>query len=388
MPAFKPPPLSWRPELKGTSRSWHWYRAAGVNKDGSAKRTTAHVMARVAVLRKDKIRLINAKDDHERTPEDVKSMEKEANFRANDLRRSTERNALPENKEPRAAANKKWSLKNHKQKADAVNKFIGENGVDASDEPLSDEDAFMFIRGLMEDKDSALGRDIFNALGGMSLKEAFWDGQATSSIYALSARGDPTIGGTAAESINFLTCRPEGFSILSRTDGNKNFRFKDQAFKDLCLDYVPIYVTSSYANCTTMESAFQLFFDFLPVGSHRLWKQSGAGGFSRTLRTLDMKYIEKTGDTEPKFMFGITILPNVAVIERGEDANGKEIVISITGGKDIRCNVNQPIKPKPVMNASQEAARAAVYATLPPHFVAKAAELSHIKQNPHYPGGV
>jgi hypothetical protein len=121
-----------------------------------------------------------------------------------------------------------------------------------------------------------------------------------------------------------------------------------------------------------MESALQLFFDYLTV-SQKLWKQSGAGIFHRKLRPVDIDYIKSTGDLSPKFMVGITIISNVSVVEQEIDINGKEIVKFVTAGAGVKCSVHQPKMSTPIMTKSQESARAAAYDTLTRNFKEQAA---------------
>jgi hypothetical protein len=390
---------SWREDLKGTARSWHWWRAAGFKKDGSDKSRKAHSEARLVLHRIEKLRLIDAKDVDDITPEDIEFLDKEtlrvgkknanrkkwlakpgnvAKEAATKAKRrakpgnaakaaatNTEWRAKPENKVKRNAIQAKWRIGMNAKKAVSVDKFSEESGCDTRADPLTDVEAFTDVRKLIEDEDSDIGQEIFKLLG-MTLKQAFWDGQGTAAMYPCASRGDASIGGSTAESINFMVGRKA--PILTNGVSKTPFKSTQQNFNKLGLRYIPLYSTTSYGNCTTMESAFQLFFDFLPIGSYRLWKQSGAGNFHRPLRTNDMDYITKTGDLNPKFVFGITFISNVAVIQRGIDAEGMDIVKSISAGNGVQCDVNQPLNSKPNMTASQESARAAVYATLPPHF--------------------
>jgi hypothetical protein len=387
-----PPDASWRPELKGTIRAWNWQRAAGINKDGSTKTRMEHRSERVRVNRKAKLKEINDKDVDDRTPEDKEYLEKEAANREHIKKKrdtpanrehikkqratpvnkakaseyNQKRRNIPANKAKQAGYAKKRQIKIHAEKVAGVQKFSDETGCGTGDEPLTNEDAFMSVRRLMDDKDSPTGQAIVEVLG-MTLGNALWDGKGNSSIYALAGRGDGAVGGSQAEWINFLVKRKD--PVLTNGASKKHFTSTQQNFKDLGLHYIPIYKTKSYANCTTFESAFQLAFDFLPIG-RRLWKQSGAGNFKRQLRTKDMNYITRTGDLNPEFMFGITILPNVSVTEQVVNADGEDIIKSISAGNGVHCDVTQAIYTNPIMTDEQEAARAAMYATLPPHYCA------------------
>ena len=62
-----PPPATWKPGLKGTALAWEWRRAAGVNKDGSAKTRNAHAHERKNVLRLERFRVLKLKDESEWT---------------------------------------------------------------------------------------------------------------------------------------------------------------------------------------------------------------------------------------------------------------------------------------------------------------------------------
>jgi hypothetical protein len=418
---MEPPPANWKPHLKGALRAWTWWRAAGVNKDGSAKSSNAHEKARHSVLHKERIRVITEIDPEDRTPVQIKYLDahlarlavkkKSAKKRNADPEKAAHDAALrkkysqtPEGAASRSAISKKWRktpkgvskgaasmkkwrktpkgvaasargvkksrMKKHTKKLKATEQFIVENSVevDVDETPLSDQEAFNRVLAIIGDKDSVVGAKIFDTLGEQTLRQAFWDGCGNHAMYPCAARGNAGVDiGAAAESIRFMVKDPG--PILRHADDNKDFKYSQESFKELGLVYIPIYITNSYANCTTFESAFQLFFDFLPIGSHRLWKQSGTGVFHRPLRTGDMKYIKETGDLNPKFFFGITVLKNVNVVEMEIDS---EVVKSITGGNEVACNVNQPILSTPIMTKSQEEARAAVYATLPRNWVDQA----------------
>ena len=250
---------------------------------------------------------------------------------------------------------------------DNVTKFISDNNLDIGTGVLSDEDAFKYVVEIMDDKTTAMGKDIFDALGGMTLRTSLWDGGFNGAVYALTARGE-AFGGGHAEYIRFLVNNRRNPSTLTHPDG-KHFKYSDPEFKNLQTTFVPLRICNSYANCTTMESAFQLLFDFLEVGSQRLWLRSGNGRSNLALRKSDMKYIEVTGDKNPKFVFGITIIKNVSV-ERTTDSNGKEIASFITAGIGTRCKVNQPFRPKPFCNKSQRKALDTAQQTLGPNYMA------------------
>jgi hypothetical protein len=110
-------------------------------------------------------------------------------------------------------------------------------------------------------------------------------------------------------------------------------------------------------------------FDFLPVGSKRLWKISGVGKSTLPIRKCDRLYITRTGDTKIRYIFGITIMKHVKIVESTTDVNGKESVLSISCGVGTKCNVNQGARRAPIMNQSQNDALVKAQATLPPNFM-------------------
>jgi hypothetical protein len=125
------------------------------------------------------------------------------------------------------------------------------------------------------------------------------------------------------------------------------------------------------AGCSAIN--YQSLFNFLELGRHRLWKTSGQGNSDLLLRKVDIKYMKENDNLLPKFLFGITILKNVSVIERGIDGNGNDVVRSISGGKGTVCNVNYPTRMGAHINDSQRDALAKAQATLPPNFMDRAA---------------
>jgi hypothetical protein len=279
--------------------------------------------------------------------------------------------AIPEVRAKQVICGKKSRAIVQKKKAAVVEEFMHNNGIEVSTVPLSDEDAFKYLMDLIDDTESVVGKAIFDALGGMTLRTGFWEGECTSAIYALISRGAADVGGCHAESIRFLLKNKSGSSaVLTRADNGEHFKYTDKDFKDLQLVYCPIRVCNSYADVTTMESAFQLLFDFLEVGRHRLWQRSGNGHSKLALRKCDMKYIEDSGDKNPKFMFGITILKNVSVLDRTIDCNGKDIVSYTSGGLGTTCKVNKSLSHTFLCDESQEKALVEAQAMLPPNFMA------------------
>ena len=314
------------------------------------------------------LRLISLKDDSEKTKSDFNVLNKVQHRKALHTEAVLRWNGTPHGKKKRKDDQELRHLNEKVNRADHINKLITEKGLKVSSEPLSDKDAFDYILKLIDDKDSPIGKDIFDTLDGMTLREAFWEGNFEGAMYALTSRGSATVGGSCAEYIGFLVSNRRTPVLTIATDGNK-FKYSDQAFKDLGLVYCPIRVLTTYADCTTMESAFQLLFDFLEIGRHRLWLKSGNGHSQLPLRKVDVKYIVGSGDQNPTFMFGITILKNVSGVKRSTDANGRDVVVSITGGNGIACTVNQPILSRSFTNQSQSEALVATQAILGPNFM-------------------
>ncbi|KAJ1465819.1 hypothetical protein T484DRAFT_1757149 [Baffinella frigidus] len=263
----------------------------------------------------------------------------------------------------------KRAAKITKKKMDRAWEFIEAHGIDIGGEPMTDEEAFQFVVKLIDDSESVVGKTIFEALGGMTLRTAFWEGKSDHAMYALMSRGDATMGESTAEFTRFILKNPVNIPVLTRGDNNERFKYTDEAFKDLGLVYCPIRACSTYADISTLECAFQLLFDFLEVGSQRLWKVSGVGKSPLPLRKCDKLCIERTNDTNLRFMFGITILKHVKVVSRTTGANGRDKVVCITGGQGTKCNVNQRRRRAPIINESQKTALANAQAILPPNFM-------------------
>ena len=359
------PPVNWKPELDLESRTLAWKYAAGNNKDGSAKSNSSHARTRQHEI----IRFINSKYVADRTTEEKQILQK-CNLAR--LRQQTNlgiRTSSPAGVLQIRKSSKKSTLKILKKKSDNVSKFVEETGMDLDAGVLSDQDAFKFVLELIEDYESVVGKAIFDALGGMTLRTAFWEGGSNAAMYALTSRGAADVGGATAEYVRFLLRNAKNMPILTHTDNNKRFKYSDQEFKDLELVYCPIKSCNSFADVTTLESAFQILFDFLEIGSKRLWKVSGHGKSSLLLRKVDMKYIKDTGDKNPKFMFGITILKNVSVLRRSPNANGNDTAVSITAGRGTKCNVNWPVRSNPIVSESQREELIKAQATLPPNFM-------------------
>ena len=364
-----PPPANWKPKLKGTMRAWIGKRAAGFNKDGSCKSKGANTKYRSRIIRTELLRVTHMKDKSELTPEDHIVLEKEKLYKTSSISRGRKYINTPNGKEKNHAINVVIRKRLQDKRAVCVENFIKENEIDIDTVILSDEGAFNYILNLLDDKNSQIGKGIFDALCGMTLREAFWDGGFDGAMYALTSRGDASIGAAQSEAVRFITCNYQNAPVLSRGSDGKRFKYSDKEFKDLELVYCPIWIGSTYANCTTVESAFQLLFDFLTIGQHRLWLKSGVGRSKLALRKCDMKYIEDSGDKNPKFMCGITIIKNVSVLERNTDSRGKDVVAYITGGQGTTCKVNQPKNPKPIWNKSQRKALKTAQETLGPNYM-------------------
>lgn len=323
---------------------------------------------RFRIQNNEAVRLSNLKDDSQKTKSDFIVIKKDENRKALHTEAVLRWNDTPHGKKKRKDDQDLRHLNNKEKRADHVNKLIIEKGIDVSSKTLSDKDAFDYILKLIDDKHSPIGKEIYITLGEMTLREAFWEGNFDGAMYALTSRGSATVGGSCAEYIGFLVSNRRHPVLTIDTDCKK-FKYCDQAFNDLGLVYCPIRALTTYADCTTMESAFQLLFDFLEIGRHRLWVKSGNGHSQLPLRKVDVKYIERSGDKTPTFMFGITILRNISNVKRSINANGRNVVVSITGGNGVACTVNQPLIPRMFTNESQWEALVAAQATLPPNFI-------------------
>jgi hypothetical protein len=373
-----PPPASWETHLSGDARTEAWVNAAGVEKDGKIKSIAAHTQAREKIRNDARIREIQGKAESDKTEKDHAVMKKEEDRKSKDITRTDAHRSKPENRAKNIAYNAAYHMKKRKRNMEKARVFIEKHGLEVGNKELSEEDAFDFVYKLFDDKDSPMGKDIFDALDGMTLREAFWDGKSDSAFYALSSRGMGDEGKSTAESIRFLVANKHAATtVLTHMDG-KNYKYTDPAFKNLELIYCPIGFFKSYADCTAVEAALQLLFNFLEVGSKRLWLQSGVGRFHRPLRTYDMKFIEKIekdgGDKKDKellFFCGITILKNVEVLARITHTNGKDVVTSIKTGLGTICKVNQPLAGTPQCSALQKAALIATQQRLGPNFMDK-----------------
>jgi hypothetical protein len=282
---------------------------------------------------------------------------------------------IPENREKNRVNCAAYRARIRMEKMEAAHTFIQLHGLElGGDKPLTDEAAFDEAYNIFHDKESTMGKVLFEALGGMTPREAFWDGKSRDlAMYVSAARGDGGAGKSNAEGIRFLVKNGKNTTVLTHMDG-KDFKYGDRAFKNLELVYCPVYVSRSYADCTKVESALQLLFNFLEVGSKRLWLRSGVGRFHRPLRSCDMKFIENperdAKDMNLSFMCGITILKNVEVLARNTDSDsGKDIVTSIRAGLGTTCNVNQPKRGKPVCSVEQKTALVSTLKRLGPNFM-------------------
>ncbi|KAJ1466083.1 hypothetical protein T484DRAFT_1756938 [Baffinella frigidus] len=364
------PPSTWKPEIKGNARAHAWKHAAGLNEDGTNKTKIQHKTARAYFRKHETIRVIYRKTESARTPEEREIIAKDTSNRIRQATLAATRAQTPKGKECSRKRDLKHREKSLKLKAMNVEQFIIDNAINVGTERLSDEAAFSFILCLIDDTDSKVGKLIFDTLG-MTLRTAFWNGKSNSAMYALILRGAADVGGANAECVRFLLRNADNIPVLTHADTNKRFKFGDKAFKDLELVYCPIMACGSFADVTTIESAFQLLFGFLEIGRHRLWKISGQGNSELTFRKVDMKYMKKTNDKSPKFMFGITILKNVSVVSRTNTVNGEDIVTCITGGRGTSCTVNHPVRVEHVISESQRVALIKAQTALPPNFMSK-----------------
>jgi hypothetical protein len=328
-----PPSANWKPDLFGAARTEMWKKAAGLNDDGTDKTYAAHADARKKILRDDTIRVVESKNPIEWTDEDRVIFNNEQERKAKERARNVA---------------KHQKLQNNKM--DIAHAFIEEHGLSVQDgPPMSAEDVSDSAYVFLHDKESVMGKALFEALGGKTPWEALWVADSDFSFYISASRGMGDVGGANAEGIRFLVHNPKSTTVLTNMDGN-DFKYADPAFKNLKLLYCPIGIFKSYADCTAVEGFLQLLFDFLPVGSKRLWLESNVGRFARPLRTCDMKYIqklEKAGKHEEAknvvFFCGITILKNVSVLSRINDpVSGKDVVGSIQVGNGTFCKVHQP----------------------------------------------
>ena len=350
------PPDDWRPDLPPEARAYEWKYLAGTKSDGTEKSSIVHQRVRNKIRQKIKFDNITAKSSRERTYDEhlyIKKLEEARVQRTKNSIKFLEKN------QPRVTAMRKVSderkyAKLLTAKLKKAKQFAETNSVDLGKPSLSDDDAFQYVLKLIDDVESDVGKAIFHAFG-MSLRNAFWEGKSSSAMYALMSRGDATIGGNKSEYIGFLVgSNNKRKCVITRGDTKNSFKYGDKEFKNLQLTYVPIRTFDNYADVTAMESAFQLFFDFLPIGSMRLWMKSGNGRSTLPLRKCDKTYITKSGVKKLVFMFGITILKNVEVLESYTDTDGKESVKSITGGLGMTCNVNQPVRRNEIIKPSQK----------------------------------
>ena len=362
-----PPPSNWRDDLNGNARVVAWRFAAGVKNNGNCRNLVAHIRARSNILRDERLRVIRLKDKAVWTPTDHKMLEKEKLRKSRELYHRKKHFAIPANRLKKNLQTSKIEQAHRKEQMKEVAKFISDNNINIDTRVFSDEDAFKYIVELMDDKTSSIGKDIFDALG-MTLRESFWEGQFNGAIYALTTRGEADHKGSSAEYIRFIVNNYEGTTVLTQPGGEK-FKFNDPEFKNLRSTFVPLCFCNTYASCTTMESAFQLLFHFLELGSQRLWLRSGQGCSDLALRKCDMKYIQQSGDKNPIFVCGITIVKNISVVGRTIDSEGKSVVDYITCGLGTKCKVNQPISFGRNCSESQEKALKTAQETLGPNYI-------------------
>jgi hypothetical protein len=362
-----PPDCSWARERSHLSKEEFdeaWIYAAG-KQNGNYKSTNAHEQRRKSIIWKHKVLVAMSKDECDRSPAERAVIEKEE-ARKLDV------------KEYGAVYQPAYDLKKAAEKLEITHALMKENNIHIVEKIRNAKDAFDLAFNLFDDKDSEYGKLIFETLGGKTLREAFWDGKSDDlAMYILASRGMGDLGRSQAESIRFLVNNSGSpTTVLTHMDGT-DFKYSERAFKKLEPVYCPVGVFESYGDCTAVEAALQLIFDFLEVGSKRLWLQSGVGLDSRPLRGRDIRLIKKMQeeeggyqkDNQLVFVCGITILKNVEVLSRGTDINGKDVVTSIKAGSGTTCRVHQPKKGKPVCNIEQTAALVATLQRLGPNFV-------------------
>jgi hypothetical protein len=344
-PTMIPPPATWRPELVGEKRTERWRYAAELKNDGIAKTAKAHEHARRIIIRDARVDEAKGKKSCDRTPDDHTAIKEEKDRKAE----TKQRNAT-------------HATKRQQEKQDVCNAFLEKHPelLAATDKPLTEEEAFDIAFKLFDDKDSVCGKDLFDALGSNTLRQALYEPNPSSAIYVGVGRffGD--------ESYRFLVQNSHcPTTVLTRMDGI-NFKARDQDYKNLELVSIPIGFYRSWSDCTAVEAALQLILDDLEVGSQRLWLRSGVGRDRRQLRVRDANYIEKLKakgeDCDLTFVCFITILKNVEVISRCQDTvTGNDVVESIKAGSGTICRVHQPKKPSPI--CKDPAQKAALDAT-------------------------
>ncbi|KAJ1464260.1 hypothetical protein T484DRAFT_3646454 [Baffinella frigidus] len=358
-----PPDCSWARERSNWSKEAFdeaWRFAAGTDENGNYKSATAHSQRRESIRWDHKVLVAMSKDEGDRSPAERAVIEKEEALKLH-------------TKEYGAA----YDLKKAAEKLEITHALMKENNIRIVEKIRNAKDAFDLAFNLFDDKDSEYGKLIFETLGGKTLREAFWDGKSDDlAMYILASRGMGDLGRSQAESIRFLVGNSGSpTTVLTHMDGT-DFKYSERAFKKLEPVYCPVGVFESYGDCTAVEAALQLIFDFLEVGSKRLWLQSGIGLDSRPLRGRDIRLIKKMQedggyqkDNQLVFVCGITILKNVEVLSRGENINGKDIVTSIKVGSGTTCRVHQPMAPNPRCNVEQTAALVETLQRLGPNFV-------------------
>ncbi|KAJ1482407.1 hypothetical protein T484DRAFT_1747622 [Baffinella frigidus] len=352
-----PPPAGWRNDLDEDERAELWRYAAGLNDDDTSKTAQAHADARAEIRWKDKVDAAKQTNPSERTLEEINTILEDIKRKAEDVDRS-----------------RATRMRLDAEKTEATLLWAALKGLPVANQaPLSETDACNIVFKLFDDRDSIL----FDALGGKTLKEACWNGNSTDAIYVLASRGMGNVGDSKAEGIRFLVNNTGNkTTVLTKMDGD-DFKYSNKEFKKLDLVYCPVYMSNSFADCTAVESVFQLLLNFLEIGSRRLWLQSNVGRYHRPLRTYDMRYIdrlEKEGNHEDakniNFVCGITILKNVSVLERKTDpVTGKDVVASIKTGNGTTCMVHQPRRKPHYSSEAQKSALSVLRTKLGLNFI-------------------
>jgi hypothetical protein len=252
----------------------------------------------------------------------------------------------------------------------AFNKARGFEDIEAGH--MSEHDISNMVYDILTDDTPS---PLFEALGNMTLAEAFYYGDSDNAIYVSAGRGDGGVGGYAAEGIRFLV-HNKGTTVLTDKDGN-DLKYSSKDFKDLDAEYFQVGPNfKSYSDCTALESILQLILNFLELGRNRLWLKANTGRFRRPLRSRDMQYIEKL-EKEGKheeaskvvFCVGITLIKNVSVLSRvTDDVSGKDIVTSIKAGLGTTCMVHQPLRLPLYSSKEQKDAVSKLRARLGPNY--------------------
>ena len=204
-----PPPAdcSWAKERSNLSKEEFdeaWRYAAGKDEDGNYKSSNAHVGKRKIIRRNHKVFVAMSKDEGARSPAEHAIVKKEK------ARKLVE-------KANKDAHNTKISS----EKLEITRAFMKKHNINIVEKIQSAKDAFDKAFNLIDGNDPEYGKLIFETLGGMTLREAFWDGKSEDlAIYILSSRWMGDLGTYDAESIRFLVRNSHNSTtVLTHMDG-------------------------------------------------------------------------------------------------------------------------------------------------------------------------